>query len=241
MKMAFLVSMLMTYTLSAGSVLRRVADARDDLKVNALRIDGLATLSPRVAKEVAGALSAPYTSGELALTAVTSIQFPARCRIDISSPSSTKVVSAIWNNEKKRTEGVAVKSLEIAVEQLCALLALRGADAESRAKLEAHLVDKNIDGRKVSYGRFEGQVAYVLGEREAASAQFWVYKDKFLPARMKFTEGKDAWDVRFIDYTSPTTSDWHPRLVEVFLGDELQLKLTVVSADGKADLSEVKF
>jgi hypothetical protein len=241
MKISLLVAVLTAYTLSAGSVLRRVADARNDIKVTNLRVDGVATLAPSLAKEVAGVLGAPWSAGDLVLSAVTSMQFPGKCRLDISSPSSAKTISAIWNREKKRSEGASLKSLEVAVEQLCSLLALKGDDAEIRAKLESHLVDKGIDGRTVSYGRFQGQIAYVLGSRDAGAPQFWVYKDKFLPARVRFTEGKNAWDIRFTDYTSPATSDWYPRLIEVYLGTELQLKLSVVSGDGKADFSEVKF
>jgi hypothetical protein len=51
----------------------------------------------------------------------------------------------------------------------------------------------------------------------------------------------DGWDVRFVDYASQATGDWWPRVVEVYRGNEFQLRLTVLGADGQAELGSVKF
>ncbi|MEW5741045.1 MAG: hypothetical protein AB1938_19140 [Myxococcota bacterium] len=231
--------LVLAYVMPAYSILRRLANRRDDLTVTALKVDGLAAVAPAIAKDAAGMLGTEWTSGELSLTATTSVRFPGRCRVDLSSPESTRVISAVWAQGKKRTEGGELPALAMAVEALCASLALHsGTDGESRAALERYLSSLKVETRHVSFGRFGGNVAFVLGETAEGKPQFWVYKDRFLPARVRTADG---WDVRFIDYSSQATGDWWPRVVEVYQGSELHLRLTVLSADGKPALDAVKF
>jgi len=233
---AFLV---LAYVMPAYSILRRVANHRDELSTTQLKADGLAGVGPAIARDAAQLLGTEWTSGELSLTAVTSVRFPGRCRVDLSSPDSTKVVSAVWANGKKRSEGGELPALGVAVEVLCATLALHsGAEGESRAALERYLSTLKVETKRVSFGRFSGAVAFVLGDDGAGKPQFWVYKDRFLPARVRTADG---WDVRFVDYSSQATGDTWPRLVEVYQGTELQLRLTVLTADTSATLDGVKF
>jgi hypothetical protein len=237
-----LLAALLAYVMPAYSVLRRVAVGRDELSVSGVRAEGQATVSPALARDLASALGTGWTSGELSLAAVWSVRFPGRCRLDLQAVDSTRSLSAVWANGKRRAEGPDLPAAAVAVEQLCATLALRSqADGESRAALEHHLAGLKVDTRLVTLGRFEGSVAYVLGERSDVAAQFWVYKERFLPARVRVPDPQGAWDVRFIDYTSQATGEWLPRVVEVYRGGELQLRLTVLSADGKAALDGVKF
>ena len=65
--------------------------------------------------------------------------------------------------------------------------------------------------------------------------------DRFLPARVRFTDERGTWDVRFIDYSSASVADWIPRVVEVYRGEELHLRLTALNADTRADLEKTKF
>ncbi|MCC6332607.1 MAG: hypothetical protein IT380_01310 [Myxococcales bacterium] len=231
--------LVLAYVMPAYSILRRLANRRDDLTITALKVDGLAAVAPAIARDTAGLLGIEWTSGELSLTATTSVRFPGRCRVELSSPESTKVISSVWAQGKKRSEGGEVPALAQAVEALCATLALHsGTDGESRAQLERSLSSLKVETKHVSFGRFNGNVAFVLGDAAEAKPQFWVYKERFLPARLRTADG---WDVRFIDYSSQATGDWWPRVVEVYQGAELQLRLTVLSADSKPDLDGVKF
>lgn len=242
MKLTLVTALIAAYVMPAYSILKRLASGRDDLTVTSLKVNGVGSVAPVLAKDVAPAFNASWSSGELALTATMSIRFPARCRLDLSSTDGAKTISAIWNNGKKRMEGGELAAAQVAVEQLCATLALRsGTEGESRAALERHLGALKVDSRQVSFARFAGTVAFVLGNRADGNAQFWVYKDRFLPARVRFTDATGQWDVRFTDYTSQPTGEWFPRIVEVFKGTEAQLRLTVLSADGKAELEAVKF
>jgi hypothetical protein len=148
----------------------------------------------------------------------------------------------VWANGKRRTEGPELAAAAVAVEQLCATLALRSAaEGDSRAALERHLSAIKVDTRQVSLARFEGSVAYLLGDRAETAPQFWIYKERYLPARVRVPDPGGAWDVRFIDYSSQSLGEWLPRVVEVYRAGELQLRLTVLAADGRATLDGAKF
>ena len=131
----------------------------------------------------------------------------------------------------------------MATEQACALLSIKSGDeGATRDALVRHLASLKVDTRVVSLARFNGTVSYLVGQKADGQAQLWVYKDRFLPSRLKFTdEGGTAWDVRFSDYTSQATGEAWPRVIEVLKGNEPQLRVMILNADLKADLTNVKF
>ena len=98
-------------------------------------------------------------------------------------------------------EGGDLPALQVAVDQICALLALRGAgEGESRVAIEKHLAALKVNTRLTSLGRFRGTVAYVLGDAVEGAPQLWIFKDHFNPARVRFVDDKQAaWDVHFFD------------------------------------------
>lgn len=241
MKLA-LTALLLAFIMPTPSVLRRVAAGRDEIPIASVRAEGPATLAPLLAKELAPALGTQWMEGELALSAVLSVRFPGRCRLDLLAPDSTKKTSVVWNTGKRRTEGPEVPAVGVALEELCALLALKsGTDGESRQALERHLTASKVDVRQISLARFAGTVAYVVGDRGPRASSFWVYKDRFLPARMLLADATGTWDVRFIDYTSQATGEWLPRVLEVYRDDGLLVRMALLSGDTRASLDEVKF
>ena len=127
--------------------------------------------------------------------------------------------------------------------EVCPLLAARsGSDVETRATIDRHLAALKIDTRKTSLARFGGQVAYVLGEPVEGRPQLWVYKESFLPARVRYADAAGtAYDVRFLDYGGPATGESFPRTVEVVRGTELVLKFTALKGDPKAKLDDRLF
>lgn len=233
----------LAYVLPAYSVLKRTANNRDELGILTLKVEGTANISPLLAKDMAEALRVPYTSGELVLDAQVTMKLPGRCRIQFSSPESTKVVAAVWSNGKKRFEGAEFPALNVAVEEVCATLALRSAgEGESRAALERHLAALKVDTQKTWLGRFAGTVVYGLGNRAPGSPQFWVYKDRFLPARVMWADAQGtAWEVHFLDFAGQATAEWFPRVLEVHQGNETLLKITALKADGKPKLDDSSF
>lgn len=241
-------ALALAYVMPTYSILRRYAGTRDDLTLTSLKVDGNAAVAPALAREVASTLGSTWTSGELPLTSSLSIKYPGRCRLDLTSLESNKTITAAWSNGKKRTEGPELVAAQVALDQLCALFALKSAgEGETRAALEKHLAALKVDTKLVSHARFLGQLTFAIGDRQQPDApQFWVYRDRtppdrFLPARVRFTDERGAWDVRFIDYSSASVADWLPRVVEVYKGPELQLRLTALTADTRADLEKTKF
>ena len=175
------------------------------------------------------------------------MKLPGRCRLQVGSADTTKTAQVTWQQGKVKAEGPEVPGLVHAVNHACGLLALHSAgDGESRAALEKHLATIKIDTRKVSLARFLGSTAFVLGPREGAGSQLWIYKDvtkdDFFPARVKFTDEQgQAWDVRFIDYASQATGSWFPRQLEVWKGEVLVLRFTALQGDGKPEADALKF
>jgi hypothetical protein len=241
-KLALLSMLLVGYVMPSSSILRRLTGKRDDLTIASGKLQGNASVAPILARTMAPALGAPWTNGELPLVMTLSVQLPGRCRIDLTAPESAKTMSAVWSNGKVRLEGPEFPALQVAVEQFCATLAMHSsADGESRAALERHLSGMKVETRKVSFGRFAGTVAYILGNPAENSPQFWVYKDQYLPARVRLTNATGSWDVRFIDYTSQASGEWFPRIVEVYKGSELHLRMTAMNSSWPANLASVKF
>ena len=237
------VGLLVAYVLPTYSILRRMADGRDDLALNALKVEGSAAVSPSSAREVAALMGVDWQSGELMLGFTASMRLPGRCRLELSSTQSTKTLAAVSSNGKRRSEGGELPALQVAVDELCAVLALRGAgEGESRAAIERHLAALKVNSRLTSLGRFRGTVAYVLGDTGETAPQLWIFKDHFNPARVRFTDDKQlAWDVHFFDYTSQATGQAFPRQVLVSKGSEPVLRLTTLKGDLKPKLDDALF
>jgi hypothetical protein len=240
-----LVAIVLSYLMPAYSILRRLAKGRDEMTITALKVDGTLTVPQPAAKELALAMGLEPGRSDLQLTATWAMKLPGRCRLQVGSVDTTKTAQVSWTQGKLKAEGPEVTGLVHAVNHACGILALRSAgDGESRAALEKHLATIKLDSRKVSLARFLGTSAFVLGPRDGPT-QFWVYKDvskdDFFPARVKFNDEQgQAWDVRFIDYTSQATGEWFPRQLEVWKGDALVMRFTALQGDGKPEADALK-
>jgi hypothetical protein len=240
---ALLAALVTAYVMPAWGVLKRLANRRDDVSVSSMTAEGVAVVSPALAREAASKLGTTWNSGELNLTATLAVRWPGRCRLELSAPDSTKRLVATTAGGRARSEGAELAAALVAIEQACAVLAVKSTgEGATREQLQKHLAGLGVDTKAVSLARFAGTVAYAVGNRADGQAQFWVYKERYQPARLLFTDQAGAaWDVRFTDYASQATADWWPRVVEVYKGAEPQLRLMVLTADPKADLSATKF
>ncbi len=238
-----LVGLILAYIMPSYGVLKRFANNRDELSTSAVKAEGVAAVAPVLAKDVAALLGTTWNSGELNVNASLSVRFPGRCRLELTSPETTKSVVATWSSGKKRSEGGDVPALAVAVEQACALLSFKsGEEGATRDAISKHLSSLKVDQKQVMLARFNGTVSYLIGQKADGQPSLWVYKDRFLPSRLKFVDESGApWDVRFSDYTSQATGEVWPRVLEVYRGAEPQLRVMILNADLKADLSTVKF
>lgn len=240
---AVLPALVILYVMPSYGVLKRFANQRDELAASSLKAEGVAAVAPALAKDVAALLGVTWNSGELMLTASLAVRFPGRCRLELSSGESTRTLAAVSAGGKRRAEGGEVAALLVGLEQACALLSQKsGEDGATREAVSKHLGSLKVDMKETALARFNGSVSYLIGQKGEGLSQLWIYKESFMPSRIRFTDAAgNAWDVRFSDYTSQATGDLWPRVLEVYKGHEPQLRVMVLSAETKADLSSVKF
>lgn len=231
------------YVLPGWSIVRRMTSTRDELGVSSLRVDGSVSFLGSVAHDAALALGLPADRPEVQLDAAVLLKLPDRCRFELLPPEGGAKAAAVLSDGKARREGREVPAVGVALEQICAVLATRSSrgEGDAREAVLGYLKEKRIDLGASSLARQGGQVAYVIGNPAEGKPQLWVYKDTFLPARLKVLDGGVLWDVRFIDYGSPVTGDAFPRMVEVYKGGELALRFTALKSDSKATLADKLF
>lgn len=236
-----LAPVVQAYVLPSGAILRRMLDAREELHLTTLRVDGSASFHGQSARAAASALGSPADRSELVSDASILLRLPGRCRLEVTPVEGGKVV-VVERHGKRRVEGREMPALAMALREVCALLGWSGGESDARSALDAHLQSLRIETRSTSLARFGGEVAYVLGDSAEGRPQLWVYKDSFLPARVRLAgEGGAAWDVRLLDYASSASGEWFPRLIEVYQGAELQLRFTALEANAKAAVPETLF
>lgn len=231
------------YVLPGTSILRRMVSARDELQLSNVKVDGSMTFYGPAVKEAGTALGSPTERSELGVDGALYLRIPGRCRWEASSPDGTKV-AAVSANGRRRAEGAEIPALAAAIDPLCALLAMRtsGELSELREAVEQQLQALGVATRTTSLGRFGGEVAYVLGDPAEGQPQFWVYKDTFRPARLRWKDkAGTAWDLRFLDFASPVTGEGVPRTIEVWKGTERVLRFTALQSDPKARLPDNLF
>ncbi len=221
------------YVLPGHAILRRLVEAREELHLTSAKVEGTLSLQGGALAELKTGL--PEVRNDAAFL----LKVPGRCRLDATAPDGKPLV-VVEANGRLRVEGPAVAALQVAVQEVCALLALRQGDGHSG--LEQHLALLKVDTQTTSLDRLGGHVVYVLGGEKPGDAQLWVFKESFLPARVRFTDEKGVgWDVRFSDYAAPATGGWFPRFLEVSRGSELQARFTTVRGDSHANLPERLF
>jgi hypothetical protein len=229
------------YILPAWSILRRMSEARDELQISNFRLDGTLTLSSWSGRGLGTALVGSSRS-ELQVDALLLMKLPGRCRLEASALEGGRSI-AIWSHGKERNEGPRVEEIVAVLGQVCPLLAVRSSsDAETRAAIDRHLRGMKIDVRTTSLARLGNQIVYVLGSTAPGQSQFWIYKDIFLPASVRWVDQeKKAWDVRFLDYGSPISGESFPRIIELYRDGELLLRFSGLKSDFKSVLSDKLF
>jgi hypothetical protein len=230
------------YVLPGGAILRHLAKNREELHLTALRAEGTVSFFGAAVTEAGAALGAPTDKPELQADAVFSVRFPSRCRLDVSTTEGGRA-AVVDVMGRFKNDGAVVQALNTAVDQVCRLLATRGGnDFEVRGELDRYLRELGIETQLTSLDRQGDQVVYVLGKPVAGAPQFWIFKDSFLPARLRYWDGaKVPWEVRFVDYNSPSAGEMFPRIVEVIRQGERLMRFTLLKADNHAILPDRLF
>jgi len=219
------------YVPAPSAIFKHLLSGREEQRISSARVDGTLVLSGGAAAEVGG-------HGEVQSDARVYLRLPGRCRLEASGPETGKL-AVVHSGGQQKTEGPNVPALNTGLGEACAILGARSA-GDGRSDLEAHLRKRGVNLGNAWLARFGGQVAYVVGGSKDTDPQFWVFKDSWLPARIRWTEGGTRWDVRFVDYNSPA-GDWFPRAVEVSRDGERQVRFTTLSADPRASIPDRLF
>ncbi len=220
------------YILPTTSVLRRMIEQRDAMEVSSLRVDGTLTFFGAARRDAARAFRLASAGSDASSEAAMMLKTPGRCRIEVWTPDGSRV-AAVFSHRRARFEGTEIVALGAVVEQVCAILGGRsGSETEGRAALERHLDRLKVDSRRPSLARVGGQIAYVMGGPSDAQPSFWVYKDSFLPARLRWIDADQAvWDLRLADYSSPLTGELFPRVVELSRNGELAIRFNALKVN----------
>ena len=187
--LAVLSGAALAYVLPAGAILRRLVAHREELALSTLRVDGSASFFGTAAKEAGAALGAPADRSELQMDSAVLMKLPGRCRLELAPLEGSKGAAVVARG-RPRQEGNPIPAVNVALSQICPLLGVRSlAEGEGLAELERHLRAVGVEiGAGTSLARFGGEVAYVIGANTPGAPQLWVYKDNFLPARVRFAD-----------------------------------------------------
>lgn len=106
-------------------------------------------------------------------------------------------------------------------------------DTRATERLLKDMRALNINPEVVSFARFDGRVAYLIGSKpwEENKAQLWLDKDTLLILRVvmvaptaagaKPDEKPRKTDVRYLGWGSAVGGNWFPQTIEVWDGDRL--------------------
>lgn len=227
----------LAYVLPGHAVIRRSVDARVSHAVSKLRVTGTLTFEHASQKALVDHLALLPEGGQAKVDGRITLQSPLRCRVDAGAtdPGDPRRLSAVSSNGKRSASGPESLALANGLEQACAMIAMSGSGA--RASLEAKLRQLGVNTGRTSLARFGGQVAYVVGDDGDGAGQFWVYKDSFQPARLRWV-AKDGsrWDVRLVDWGSASAGNAFPRVLEVFVNGQRQVRFDALASTQPAKL-----
>ena len=166
--------------------------------------------------------------------------FPASFRSDINSKTSQRIFLKTNASAITVLDGMVMPKSEIWFDKYQELLLYH-----SRISLHKKLVLQSVDMSITSFGRFEDQIAYVLGAQypDLSCSQVWIAKETFLPMRRLFkdpgksfgkSDGNSYREIRYLDWKMVKKS-WYPYRIQFYQDQQLLRELKVV--DIRADIS----
>lgn len=162
-------------------------------------------------------------------------QSPASSRREIDLPEGTRVEIRDGDKYLTKIPGQPDKAGKAPVDLLHDQVTTYPPLDDNRAaeRLLKDMRALNINPEVVSFARFDGRVAYLIGSKpwEENKAQLWLDKDTLLILRVVMVAplGKDAkpeekprrTDVRYLGWGSAVGGNWFPQMIEVWDGDRL--------------------
>ncbi len=173
---------------------------------------------------------------------------------DVSSdgaagPSGGTVELRVDGKSTVRVAGQAEKSQKAGVDFLAdVMVAAPPVDSAIAAdKLIGAFKGLGVNTEVVSYARFDGRVAYLIGSKpwESDKPQVWIEKDSFLPVRIvtfqKAPGGVVKLDIRYLGWGSPVGGAWYPQTIEIWRGDKLVRRSSTQNVERNAAVDATLF
>jgi len=235
----------LAYLLPPATVLKRMAQRREELALASLEVRGTLAVSGDAARALSAAAGLPLSGSELLVPAVLSIKAPGRCRLELFPASGSPDRPFLSSARGKLAGGKGlerVPAVVALVKATCALLGTRPAGSDPGRAYADELFRLGIPLSDDYLGHMGGRVAYVLGAppREKRP-QAWIDKQSFQPVRLVAAFAGPLADVRLLDYGSPVGGDLFPRAVEVYEGGALSLRLTAEKVAANPKIPDTLF
>ena len=170
------------------------------------------------------------------------LQAPGRLRRELDTDGGTTVEVRADGRLLVKAPGKPDSTVKQGMDLLAELMtASAGHDTGAAAqKLLQGIKGLGINPEVVSYARFDGRVAYLVGSKpwETDKPQIWFDKDLMVPLRL-VTFLKDGGntvriDLRYLGWGSPVGGAWYPQAVEVWRGDALVRRAVTEALDRNA-------
>ncbi len=190
-----------------------------------------------------------WAEGLSTFTETVSFRYPDRFLSTIKVPSGEKLYLAQGEESLTAIDQTIISEEESPMDFYKDLFLYRTPES-----LIYRLSKAGIDTSIVSFGRLEGEIAYVIGAvyPDESHPQVWVEKDTFLPLRLFFpaSETSEKIDIRYDYYFNIGTRMWYPGRITFYENDrpvkEQALKTYKSSSDNNAfpeylfDIEELK-
>ena len=142
-----------------------------------------------------------YGQTEKAFGEIIEVMSPDRFRADVAGQPGTRLIVQSGSKTLRIINGTIVTGLERDHFQYHFLLV-----AQDPQRILKALQREDINTNTVSLTRFEGKIAYLIGDKEEGSPRLLVEKDRFLPLLLAL----DNSSVRFSDYREIAKQTWYP-------------------------------
>lgn len=157
---------------------------------------------------------------------------PGRIRLEASGPDDRQIYVA------DETGALTIVGQKIVADRPSDLLAyLLPLSFTSRERLIKGLERYGVDTQVSSLGRYQREVAFVIGARfpDTSASQLWVDKETFLPTRLLIRKpGQDRLlETRYLDWQQ-VRSLWYPMRVEVYQNGLLSRVVCADAVSGKS-------
>lgn len=106
--------------------------------------------------------------------------------------------------------------------------------ATDKGTIMTFLSEMGVNLGSVAFTRYDGQIAYRLGDQDADAPKLLIEKDRFLPMLFSYQlwtdQGRKAVTVRFNDYRQ-VDGGWYPHEVALYAGEDFQERSVVTELE----------